>query len=100
MADGRLFTLSIAGILTAWDAASGELLWRRDYGSRFKKSNLYWGTSTSPLVDGNRLVAHFGTDGQGALIALDTESGKEVWSHGKDGPSYSSPILVEIQGSR
>jgi outer membrane protein assembly factor BamB len=100
LADGRLFTMSITGLLSAWDTASGERLWRRNYGSRFKKSHLYWGASTSPLVDGNRTIAHFGTDGQGALIALDTGSGREVWSSGKDGPSYSSPILVEIQGSR
>lgn len=100
LADGRLFTLSITGILTAWDAASGKRLWRRDYSSRFKKPHPRWGVSTSPLVDGNRIVAHFGTDGDGALIALDVATGKEVWSHGKDGPSYSSPLLVEIQGVR
>ena len=34
------------------------------------------------------------------MIALDAESGTEVWTHGNDGPSYASPILVEIQGSR
>ena len=100
LADGRLFTLSITGLLSAWDADSGELLWRRNYDSRFGKSRPYWGASTSPLVDGNRVVVHFGTDDVGALVALDVESGREVWSQGKDGPSYSSPILVEIQGIR
>ena len=100
MADGRLFTMSITGVLSGWDAESGELLWRRDYGSRFEKGHLYWGASTSPLVDEDRVVAHFGTDGQGALIALDVKSGKEIWSSGRDGPSYSSPLLVEIQGTR
>ena len=100
LAGGRLFTMSIMGLLSAWDAASGELLWHRDYGARFKKTHPHWGASTSPLVDGNRVVVHFGTDGQGALIALDAKSGKEVWSHGSDGPSYSSPILVDLQGSR
>ncbi len=100
LADGRLFTLSITGLLSAWDAASGKLLWRRDYSKRFKKGHPYWGASTSPLVDGNRVVVHFGTDGQGALIALDAKSGEEVWSHGKDGASYAAPILVELQGIR
>jgi outer membrane protein assembly factor BamB len=100
LADGRLFTLSITGVLSAWDADSGELLWRRDYSSRFGKGHPYWGAATSPLVDGNRVVVHFGTDDRGALTALDVESGKEVWSHGDDGASYASPILVEIQGRR
>lgn len=100
LADGRLFTISITGLLSAWGADSGELLWRRDYSSRFQKGHPYWGASTSPLVDGNRVVVHFGTDDQGALIALDAESGKEIWSHGDDGASYASPILVDLQERR
>ena len=98
LADGKLFTLSIAGILSAWNADSGELLWRRDYGSRFGKGHPNWGASTSPLIDGDRVVVHFGTDDQGALIALDAGTGEEVWSHGNEGASYASPILAEIQG--
>lgn len=100
LSSGRLFTMSIAGVLSAWDSATGELLWRQDYGSRFKLGHPYWGASTSPLVDGDRVVVHFGTDDEGVLVALDVASGKEVWSQGKDGPSYSSPLLVEIQGVR
>ena len=100
LADGRVFTMSIAGILSAWDATSGELLWRRDYSSRFEKGHPNWGAATSPIVDGNRVIVHFGTDDEGVLVALDAESGKEVWAQGKDGPSYSSPLLVEIQGIR
>lgn len=100
LAQGRLFTMSIAGLLSAWNADSGERLWRRDYGSRFAKSHPYWGTATSPLVDGNRVIVHFGTDEEGVLVAVDAASGKEVWSQGKDGPSYSSPLLVEIHGVR
>lgn len=100
LADGRLFTMSITGVLTAWDAVSGRELWRRDYQERFKKSHPYWGTSTSPLVDGSRVIAHFGTEEEGALVALDVGTGKEIWSQGKDGPCYSSPLLVEIGGVR
>ena len=100
LADGRLFTMSISGVLSAWDAASGKILWRRDYDSRFTKSHPYWGASTSPIVEGKHLIVHFGTDEQGALVALDVASGKEAWSLDKDAPSYSSPLLVEIEGIR
>ncbi|MEM9660635.1 MAG: PQQ-binding-like beta-propeller repeat protein, partial [Planctomycetota bacterium] len=55
LADDRLFTLSITAILSAWDAESGELLWQRDYRSQFEKAHPYWGASTSPLVDGDRI---------------------------------------------
>jgi len=100
IAGGRIFTMSIAGILSAWDADTGERLWRCDEGSRFEKSHPYWGAATSPIVDGDRVIVHFGTDSEGELLALDVRSGEPLWRQGKDGASYSSPLLVEIQGVR
>ena len=97
LADGRVFTMSITGTLTAWDADSEERLWRRNYDAEFGKSHPYWGASTSPLVDGRRVIVHFGTDEKGALVALDVASGEELWRLGPDGPSYSSPLLVTIE---
>ena len=100
LADGRLFTMSIVGTLSAWDADTGKLLWRCDEGSRFEKSHPYWGAATSPIIDGNRVIVHFGTDSEGELVSLDVKSGKPVWRQGKEGASYSSPLVVEIQGIR
>ncbi len=100
LADGRLFTLSILGTLYAWDAETGDLLWQRDYSARFKQGHPHWGASGSPLVDGDRVVVHFGTDDKGVLIASDTATGEQVWSQGNDPASYSSPIPVEIDGIR
>jgi outer membrane protein assembly factor BamB len=100
LAGGRIFTMSITGDLSGWNAETGQLLWRTDYGSRFQPNRPYWGVATSPIVDEDRVIAHFGNDDEGALVALDASSGAEVWSHGVDGPSYSSPLVVEIHGVR
>jgi outer membrane protein assembly factor BamB len=99
-ANGRLFTMSIDGTLSAWNASTGERLWQRNYDADFGKSHPNWGASTSPIVDRNLVIVHFGTDEAGVLAALDVATGKEVWKHGKDGPSYSSPLLAEIDGVR
>ncbi|MFG0334759.1 MAG: PQQ-binding-like beta-propeller repeat protein, partial [Maioricimonas sp. JB049] len=45
MADGRLFTLSITGLLCAWNAETGQQLWQRDYSREFKPNHPYWGAS-------------------------------------------------------
>jgi outer membrane protein assembly factor BamB len=100
LADGRLFTLSVTGILSAWATDSGELLWRRDYADRFRNPYPDWGHSTSPLVDGDQVVVHFGGDDAGVLVALDVSTGEEAWTEGKDGVCHASPIIVEIQGIR
>lgn len=99
-ADGRLFTMSINGTLSAWDASTGKRLWQRDDEGVFGKSHPNWGASTSPIVDGSNVIVHFGTDNAGVLVALDVATGEEAWRQGKDGASYSSPLLAEFDGVR
>lgn len=98
--DGRLFTLSITGVLSCWDTESGDLQWRRDESAGRKRHHPYWGASTSPLVDGDLVIVHLGSDKSGALTALKTESGEVAWRYGDDGASYASPILIEIDHVR
>ncbi|MCH2209761.1 MAG: PQQ-like beta-propeller repeat protein [Fuerstiella sp.] len=98
--NGRLFTMSITGQLSARDGTTGNLLWRRDYDARFGKSCPYWGAATSPIADREHIFVHFGTDEQGALVALSQETGEESWTQGSDGASYSSPLVVDLDGVR
>jgi outer membrane protein assembly factor BamB len=96
--DGRLFTLGIGGILTAFDAKDGRIAWQKDFTGRFKATAPPFGTSMSPLVVGGRLIVHAGGHDGGALIAFDPATGTEVWTLDGDGPSYSSPILTRFDG--
>jgi outer membrane protein assembly factor BamB len=100
LSEGRLFTLSVTGVLSAWDAESGDLLWREDFKDRYRKNQPYWGVSTSPVVDGPRVIVQTGDDESGALVALDVTTGKEVWSYDEDPTSYSSPIVADLGGVR
>jgi outer membrane protein assembly factor BamB len=96
--DGRLFTFGISGILTAFDADSGRVLWQKDFAGRFPASAPPFGTSMSPLVAGGLLVVHAGGHDGGALIGFDPATGAEKWTLQGDGPSYSSPILATLGG--
>jgi outer membrane protein assembly factor BamB len=98
VADGRLFTLGIGGILSAFDAARGDLLWQEDFVGRFPAPAPPFGASMSPLVVGGLLVVHAGGHEGGALIAFEPTTGREKWTLVGDGPSYSSPILTTLLG--
>ena len=97
-AAGKLFTNSITGTLTAWDCASGKVLWRKTPGKRFGKTHAHWGATNSPLALGDKVINLFGNEEHGALVALDVATGDTAWSQGKDGACYSSPFPAEIAG--
>ncbi len=98
---GRVFTLGAGGILSSWDAASGDLLWRRDFSPSVQVTGLFCGTAASPLVDGGRLIVQVGSDPAGGrVLALDPATGGEIWAWRGVGPGYASPILIETDGHR
>ena len=97
---GRLFTLGISGILTAFDAKDGRVVWQKEFAGRFKATAPPFGTSMSPLVVGDLLIVHAGGHEGGALIAFDPATGAEKWTLDGDGPSYSSPILASFSGQQ
>jgi outer membrane protein assembly factor BamB len=95
---GRLFTLGVTAILSAYDGASGKLLWRRDWSKEVDTSKLFTGTAMSPLAHGGLLLVHVGDDGGGAFYGLDPATGKDRWSLAGDGPGYASPIVASFDG--
>jgi outer membrane protein assembly factor BamB len=96
MADGRVFTFGISGILTAHDLATGKVLWRNDA----PPAPPEFGTALSPIVDGTQVIVHLGANDEGALTAFDVASGKPRWRWTGDGPAYSSPVIASIGGTR
>lgn len=97
---GRLYTLGISGILSCYEIATGKLRWRKEFGAQFKQTSPAFGTAMSPVVDGSLLILHAGGSGNGALMALDVNTGTVKWSWNGDGPAYASPVVVELGGTR
>lgn len=79
---GRVFTTAMVGAdevgLYAFDAATGEQLWMRQWplGDRdeIHATNSY--ASTTPCADDERVYAYFSTIG---LVAVDARTGADVW---------------------
>jgi outer membrane protein assembly factor BamB len=95
-ADGRLFTLGLGGVVSAFDATTGDRLW---HVPEPETAPLY-GTAASPVVEGNLVIVNVGGQDDGALTAYDVATGGVRWSWDGDGPSYASPRVVEIGGVR
>ena len=93
-ADGRLFTMGMGGMVSAFDAATGRLLWQTTPPAVLP----LYGTATSPLVDGRRVIVHTGGHNQGALVAFDVATGEVRWQWSEDGPAYGSPLLATFDG--
>lgn len=100
VARGKLYTLGIGNILSCFESHSGELQWRKTFEGRFSKPAPSCGTSMSPLVDGNLCIVHVGHDRDGAMYALDADTGQQQWEYDGDGPGYGSPIIVALAGTR
>ena len=95
-ADGRLYTLGMTGAVSAFDAASGKLLWQKPGGPI---EPLYH-TAMSPLVERGLVIVHVGGHGNGALTAFDARTGDVKWAWNGDGPAYGSPIAADLGGTR
>jgi len=96
LVDGRLYTLGTTAILSAWNASTGALLWRKDFSSRVDTSKLFCGTAMSPISTKHGIIVHVGDDRTGTIMALDPTSGKERWSRSVRGPGYASPIDLDV----
>jgi outer membrane protein assembly factor BamB len=100
VASGRLYTFGITEILSCYDVNTGKLVWRKMFADQFRSTSPDYGTAASPLVDRGLLIVHVGTSGQGALTAFDAMTGDVKWRWEGDGPSYVSPIAVDLSGTR
>lgn len=98
ISNGKLYTFGISGIVSCFDAATGELKWRKEFSKKFAQTSPAFGVSMSPLVEDNLVVVHVGGPSKGALLALDALTGETKWSWEGDGPGHASPIVTTAHG--
>ncbi len=93
VADGKIYTFGITGLLTCFDVEKGQQVWQVDTLKKYKAGNLFFGASCSPLVEGTLVLVDVGAKGA-LIVALDRTSGEEKWKALDDKASYSSPIAL------
>ncbi len=91
--DGKLFTLGISGILAAFDASSGTLLWR----TAAPADHPYFSAASSPVAEDGTVFVHPGN--YGPLTAFDANTGDVKWRAGAGG-FFASPMIATLGGIR
>jgi outer membrane protein assembly factor BamB len=88
VADGKVCTLGVAGVVSCLDAGTGKVVWRKDTESW---PDFY--TSSSPLLADGLCVVYVG-----ALTAYDLATGEEKWKWAGGKTPYGSPVLMTVDG--
>ena len=101
IAGDRVFVFGAQGTLRCLDLKSGKKIWQRDTHTEFKAPEGYFGAGSSPLLVGDKLLVNVGAGRSGAgIVAFDVATGKDLWKGTSEDASYSSPILVNVDGKK
>jgi outer membrane protein assembly factor BamB len=98
---GVVYHLNETGLLSAFDAQKGTVIWSLDLLKTFEARIPKYGYTESVLIDGDRLICCPGGT-RGFMVALNKKTGALVWANTEvtDGVGFASPILVEDKGVR
>jgi len=85
IAGGRVYTMDSDSVVSAYQAVDGRRLWKTDLTPREEDEGHIAG---GLAFDQGRI---FASTGFGQIIALDAESGKEIWRQKLSGPARAAP---------
>ena len=98
----RVYVVGAAGDLYCLAVETGEVIWEKHYLTDYDSFVPTWGVASSPIVDGDWLIAVVGAEPGGLVMAFDKRTGEEVWRAldvvGEMG--YGQPIIIEAGGAR
>jgi len=97
LVDGRLYTIGFTGKMHCLDAATGSVVWAHDLFNDIGANYLMFGWATSPIAYEDSIIVLVGGKGRG-VMAFDKADGKVRWKSTDYDASYSSPILVKVDG--
>ena len=115
MVDGdRVYTFGAEGRLRAHRVTDGKLLWDVDTAARFGVVQNFFGVASTPVVEGDLLIALVGGSPPGSpgvhsgrvtgngsgIVAFDKRTGEVRYQVTDELASYSSPVVATIGGRR
>ena len=95
VADGKIVTLGVRGMLRCLNAKTGDVVWQKN-----TKKHPQFFTSSSPLIVDGKCIVCMGDDKAGMIVAFDLADGSEKWKWEGGSAPYGSPILATASGTR
>ena len=89
---GKIYSLGMMGRLCCLDAKTGGPVWEKDLVKEYRIAE--FSCRSSPLIEDNLLILQIGSRPNAAVVALDKDSGKEIWKSLDEELSNSSPIVI------
>ena len=79
--------------------SNGDSIWSKNFGTMNSKHG--HGEGASPVLSGNIIAINWDHEGQSFVVALDSQTGSELWRQERDEvTSWASPIVVQSDGKR
>jgi outer membrane protein assembly factor BamB len=95
---GKVYTVGRFGHVHCLEARDGSVLWQKNLEADYHAAS---GPGTpSPLIDGDLLILFIGAKPNACVVALNKDTGNEVWKALDESLTPSSPIIITAGGSR
>lgn len=96
----KVYSLGAVGHLYCLQAETGEVIWHKDLNSEYGIKMPVWGIAATPLIYDGFICIQAGGSKNACIVALNKDSGQEIWRNLDDKASYSAPVLIGKGGSR
>lgn len=99
VADGdRIYIVGAYGWVHCLDAKTGRAIWENKLNAKYQIAEM--SCRPSPFIDGAALIVFTGAKPNAAVIALNKETGEEIWKSLDELVSSSSPLIINAGGKR
>ncbi len=98
----RVYVTGATGRIICLDTETGAVIWDKDTVVEYDTHIPVWGTSSAPLVDGDRVIFLIGGEPDALVMAFDKHTGDEVWRalESRTEMGYTQPLIIEAGGAR
>jgi outer membrane protein assembly factor BamB len=95
---GKVYALDLFGNMVCLDTLHGKVVWNRNLKEEFQMKET--SADASPLIEGDLLILMLGGKGGAGIVALDRNTGREVWRALDEAVTWSSPMVIDAGGVR